>query len=212
MARNLTSLVKIEIGKQKVHPVVFVQLDFLTGSVFLWSGLGSLVWNGITWLGVGTLGSISPVQETTQLTATNLSMSLSGIPANLLDDALVEIRQGKPAIAWLGVVDDSGAVIVDPYQAFAGRIDSAIVDENGDTSTITLTIENALIDLQRIRQVRFTDQSQQAEFPGDLGFNFVPSLQEKNVLWGIAGPGIAHGGSGGGGGNSGRNPPIARGA
>ena len=38
--------------------------------------------------------------------------------------------------------------------------------------------------LKRSRERRYTHDDQQIDFPGDLGFEFVPKLQELNLVWG----------------------------
>jgi hypothetical protein len=173
-----------EIAKSAIRPIVFLYAEFNTGNIYLWSGIGNIAWNGQTWMGIGTLGSISPIQETTEITATNLTIALSGIPSDLLGEAMTEIRQGKQVRIWLGMMDDTFNVIADPYESFSGRMDVAVVDENVETSTISITVENVLVDLQRAHAVPYTDQGQQSMFPDDKGFQFVPQLQEKNILWG----------------------------
>ena len=64
-----------------------------------------------------------------------------------------------------------------------------IIDEGPETCTVTLTVENRLVDLERPRVLRFTDQSQQSRLSGlgvttDKGLQFVDSLQNKVVAWG----------------------------
>ena len=41
-----------------------------------------------------------------------------------------------------------------------------------------------MIDLERKRVARYTHAYQINKFPGDLGLEFVESLQEKEILWG----------------------------
>jgi hypothetical protein len=206
--RGLTSGMLTEIAKAKLQPVVFCYAEFNTGPVYLWSGIGTLAWNGQTWSGVGTLGSISALQESSDIAATNIVISLSGIPSDLLGDAMTEVRQGKQVRIWLGSLDDTNNLIIDPYEAFSGRMDVCTVDEADETSTIAITVESALVDMQRERLVPFTDQAQQAEFSGDKGFEFVPQLQEKSITWGRPGAPVGNtgGGSGGGHGRRGGSP------
>lgn len=204
--RNLTSGMFAEIAAARLRPAVFCYAEFNTGPIYLWSGYGPVSWNGNTWSGVGTLGGISAMQETTDVSATNIVLSLSGIPSDLLGDAMTEVRQGKQVRIWLGALDEAMNIIIDPYESFSGRMDVAVVDEGADTSTISLTVESSLVDMQRLRLVPFTDQAQQAEFPGDKGFEYVPQLQDKSIVWGRPGASVGTQGSGGGtagGGNRG---------
>jgi len=46
-----------------VVPVVLCELDFATGPVRVWTGLGPLSWAGLTFEGVGDLGAMSEVRR-----------------------------------------------------------------------------------------------------------------------------------------------------
>jgi hypothetical protein len=197
--RGLTSGMFAQIAAAKLNPVVFCYAEFQSGPVYLWSGVGPISWNGSTWSGIGTLGSISPIQETSDVSATNIVLSLSGIPSDLLGDAMTQVRQGKQVRLWLGALDDAMNIIIDPYESFSGRMDVAVVDEGAETSTISLTVESSLVDMQRLRLVPYTDQAQQAEFPGDKGFEYVPQLQEKSIVWGRPSASVGTHATGGGG-------------
>lgn len=214
MSRSLTVGMLAEIQKNRLKPAVFVDCQFSSGHIYVWSGIGSVSWNGQTWVGLGKLGGISSLPETTEVRADGVQLSLSGIPSDLINSVLTEIRQGKACNIYFGCLDDNGAVIADPFKSFSGRTDTASIDEGGDTSTVVINVENSLIDISRPHERRYTHDDQQIDYPGDLGFEFVPSLQEKNVVWG-KGASIARttgfagkGGSdpyGDGGGNGGPN-------
>ncbi len=86
---------------------------------------------------------------------------------------------------WIGFFDTStGAVIADPYELFSGQTDIPEITEAGDTATITITIESRLVDLEKKRVRRFTKEDQARDFPSDLGFDFVPKLQDAELLFG----------------------------
>lgn len=184
MARDLTTALKNELTAPVLSPVIFYEGEFASGFVRLWSGYGDLLWNGQTWQGVGHLAGISPIQEDGQISAKGITVSLSGIPQSLIAVALSEARQGKPGKIWLGAMDSAGAVVVDPYLSFSGRLDVPEIDEGADTATITITYESRLIDLERPRERRYTANDQALDYPGDKGFDYIPSLQDKQIVWG----------------------------
>jgi hypothetical protein len=69
-------------------------------------------------------------------------------------------------------------------EVFTARMDQMTLDEGPETCTIQLTVENILVDLERPRVARYTNNDQQSRFPGDRGFEFVESLQTKEIFWG----------------------------
>lgn len=139
----------------------------------------------VDYIGVGNLAGIGVIQETTEVRANGIQLSLSGIPADMISEALSYCRQGLPVRLWLGVLNSSGGVIADPATAFVGRMDTVSIDEGADTATITISVEGRLIDLQRPRIRRYTDDDQQRTSPGDKGFQYVPMVQDWNGPWGL---------------------------
>jgi len=98
--------------------------------------------------------------------------------------AIDEARQGKPGRVWLGLLTDAREIIADPVQAFTGRLDVPEIADTGESCTVTISYENRLIDLGTPRNWRYTHESQQALAPGDQGFAFVTTIQDKEITWG----------------------------
>lgn len=212
MPRPWTPTMLSQLTAANIKPVLFLKMQFNTGPIFVWSGIGMLNWNGLQWTGLGQLGNISAVEESSELAATNVTFTLSGIPQDLIQDALSEVRQGNPVQLWFGTLGDDNNVLADPLQIFAGRMDTPTIDEGALTGTISISVENRLIDLNRARERRYTNQDQQIDHPGDLGFQYVQFIQQWNGTWGKAGPGGVPRGhvsvpKGGGGGRGGGQDP-----
>jgi hypothetical protein len=184
MSRQLTTAFSDALGDPNVKPILIFEAEFASGTVRLWTGFGDLSWNGQTWTGGGNLLGVAPMEEVSGVVAAGATVSLSGVPANLISIAINEARQGLPGRAWFGLLNDAGQVIADPAQMFVGRLDVPSIEADGATVVISITYENRLIDMDRPREFRYTDQSQRAIFPNDAGFNFVTSLQEAEIVWG----------------------------
>jgi len=166
----------------------FVEIEISSTTIRVWSGVGSKSWDSQTWTGVGEFGQVSPVSEETGIVATGATLTLSGIPANLIGYALDEIRHGKKATVWLAALDSAGAVIADPFASFSGLVDSCDIEENAETAAIQITVESELIRLQIPNERRFTHADQILDYPTDKGFEYMTELQEKNLVWGAGSP------------------------
>lgn len=184
MARTLTAAVLAELTKGTVYPIVLVEVEFSSGTINVWSGNGDLTWDSKTWTGMGELGKVSAIKETSEVRADNFVLELSGIPSGLVGKALDEVRYGKPATVYQGFLTSAGVMIVDPFIAAKGFTDRAELEEGGESATIRVNCENDLAALQRANERRYTHEDQVQEFAGDLGFDFVPSLQNLNIVWG----------------------------
>jgi len=182
---SLTTAVANALRAENVPLVLFVELDFASGVMRLNTSGVNIVWNANVWTGAGALGSIEPIEEGNSLEARGVALSLSGIPAGIVTTALAEHYQGRSARIYVAPLDASHAIIADPVLRWAGRMDNMLV-EMGQTATITVRCESRLADWDRPRVRRYNHQDQQAEYPGDLGFQYVEQMAEKPINWGFA--------------------------
>lgn len=171
--------------EQKIlRPAIFVQAAFATTTLYLWTGRGSVSWNGQTWLGVGTLGSVSTIEEGSDVQARGIVLTMTGLDATLLTDVMTEMQQGLPVTVYLGLFDASLTLIANPVISFRGRMDQPTLDVDGTTATIQIACESRLLDLNTPAERRYTNDDQQRDYPNDRGLEFVNSIQELTIYWG----------------------------
>lgn len=184
MTRGMTVAFAEALAARVVAPAVFFEGQFASGFLRLWSGLGDIVWNGQTWTGAGTLLGVGTIQEGDKIEAYGGSITLSGIPLDLVQLCIEEARQGLPGKVWIGLLTDAREIIADPILAFSGRLDVPNLEDAADSCMITITYEGRLIGLLQPREWRYTDESQQTLYPGDRGFEYVTTIQDKDIQWG----------------------------
>ena len=184
MSRGLSATVEGVIDDVVVRPAMFVELQFDSGTNYFWTGIADITALSNTWVGIGSFLSVSGFQEQYELSASGFTVTLSGLITDNLADALTEDYQNRKAIVYLGFFDDSNSLVADPFILYSGFMDVMTIAEGADTSTIQITCENRLIELERPRKLYYTSATQQAEFPNDKGFEFVPSIQDMSLNWG----------------------------
>ena len=187
MARTLHSDFTTAVQAAEIHPVMLAKINTSGGDVLIWSGNGNLVYDGDTYIGTGTLGGVSVVEEKTDLTATGVTFTLSGIPSALISTALGQVQHGRTCQMFLALLNTStSAIIDDPYELFTGFTDVTTLTEQPDTATINIQAENRLVDLERPRIRRYTDEDQKSGTgdSADVGFEFVQALQDKVIIFG----------------------------
>lgn len=160
----------------------FVQLDF-SQPLRVCSAGYNVDWNGSTWLGIGMLGSIEPIQEQASLEAIGVRLTLAGVPSEFIAITLGEQYQGKPCQIWFVPLRDDLQLAAQPVRIFAGRMDT-MGTEVGDTATITLSAESRMVSWDKARVRRYNNEDQQSRYPGDRGFEFVAQMVEKQLIWG----------------------------
>lgn len=196
MPRTLSPTFLAQLTAGAVMPVYFLELAFENETLYLFSGLGYYLASGTAYsatatfpygqvfTGLGWLGKISSIPQVNKIQAQNVLLSLSGIPATLLSEAINQLRITGSATVWLGFLNPStNALIADPVQVFSGSLDVPTLKDSGETCTISITAENTLISLQQAPNRQFDDMDQQIYFPGDLGFSFVDALPNMALFW-----------------------------
>lgn len=218
MSRDLSTAVSNNLEQDVIYPFTAVELQFddtdgtrpsevgYTGenTLYLWTGSGTLVFEGNSWVGAGELLDISPIEETAEVAAKGAKVTLSGIPSSVLSLALSEPYQGRVGKVYLGlfVVDalktesdnyillESGAKIfletqlTSMTEVFSGFMDRMTIDEQPEGSSIGLSLENKLVMLERARVARYTNEFQKTIDSSDKGLEYVESLQLKEFVWG----------------------------
>ena len=207
MSRDLPTSLATEILAAEITPFFAVELFFQTSTLRFWSGLGEQTIDGEVYVGSGNMLAISTIDETSEVAARGATLTLSGIPSNLISLALSEPYQGRKCKIYFGALDargdflllEDGSFLLNEdasafsiatstesvmAEIFSGYIDQMNIDEGPDTATIAVGVESRLIDLQRPRVRRYTHESQKSRFPNDLGLQFVNDLQDKKFAWG----------------------------
>jgi hypothetical protein len=188
-----------------IQPYFAAYLDF-SGSapVRLWTGNTNKTFNDIggsgEYLGVGTLGGISTITETTEVSAKTMDLTLSGIPTEYVSLALSGSYRGRDVVAYL-VLFNTAMSSYEQVTLFRGYMDQMLIMEGSDFSNITVKCESRLIELNRPKDVRYTDEAQKQLYPTDKGLEFVASMADKSIYWGVSAPSST--GNDGGGENGG---------
>jgi hypothetical protein len=180
MSRELSAGVQSELDQPVFRPFFTLELLFDDDALRLWTGQGDLVSQGETWFGTGTFLQFDTIEETGDISAKGASVSLSGVPTEIISLALSEPYQGRRANIYFGVFEAPTELT----QIFSGYMDQMNISEGPDTCDIALLIENKLIDLERARVARFTSAYQKTLYPNDLGLDFIEDMQDQKIAWG----------------------------
>jgi hypothetical protein len=180
MSRDIATVVANALGDEVIKPFFAVDLLFDTGALRFWTGVGDKTINGENYIGAGAWLALSDIEETAEIAAAGATLTLSGIPSELLSLALTEPYQNRVCRIYFGLSGSED----DMVEVFTGTMDRMDIEEGPQTSTITLSVENRLLDLERPRIRRYTNSDQQSRFPGDRGLEFVETVQDREIFWG----------------------------
>jgi len=170
MSRDLSTNTIDNISQDVVYPFFATELKFDGDNTLrLWTGQGTLVLeDGTSWVGTGNLLNISAIEETSELAVKGATLTLSGVPSEVLSLALSEPYQGRVCNIYFGtfsqgsILQESSSYILLQdgsrinlettdkgfNEIFSGYMDQMNIEESGETSTIQLLVENKLVDLE----------------------------------------------------------------
>ena len=187
MSRSIGNTFGTQLTSGQLRPFYAVKMNFTSGALLLATTYSDLVIGGNTYIGSGNILNISAITETSDTRASGIEIILNGLDSSILSAGLTEDTAGMVVEVYFGVMtttNNADAIVDTPYQVFSGFIDAMVLTDGGETSTLTFSVENKLITLEKPTDRRYTDQDQQNLFLGDKGCNFVTSLQDKSVAWG----------------------------
>ena len=182
MTRGLGAPGTAAVQQEVVTRTTAVELLFASGSVRLNGGFIPLTIGGEAFEAVGLLGTITVVGEVAELQSAGITVTLAGVPRDAVAIAMAEPYQGRAATVWEVLLDGDNGSIIEAVVIFRGRMDQMNI-RLGETATVEVTLEDRLTDMDRPALRRYTREDQQRQYPGDRGFDFVPAVVERDIIW-----------------------------
>jgi hypothetical protein len=195
MTRGLSAANQTATEAQVVRPVALVELHFdsPTGTIRLHNGLGDITandWAGVsqTFQGVGDLGQIDEVEEADQISPHKLAFTLSGLDSTIASEVLTGDTVLRPVYLQIAYLEaDHNTLIDDPHKLWKGLINEVQFEmpkDPEDFAAIRVVAESFLIAFRRKNGRLFNDADHQTEFSGDIGFEYLPQIEDIKLVWG----------------------------
>jgi hypothetical protein len=194
-----TETIRRQAQGHHVVCALFVAFAFKKAPLLVWEGDGPLVRGGSTWFGMGhrqdgdgnPLQSIEGLEQAVNGTAPQLTLTLSGVDATVVEaarkDADADQIEGRDLTIWIGFFDASqpGLTPLDGLVSLGTWImQKPSFTATGPTlRTITLPCETLFAQRSRAPFGMLTDRDQQRRFPGDKALEFVPKMVDRSVTW-----------------------------
>lgn len=195
MSRIVPAALVTALGNAQIEPFFAIEMMFDTrtitfngesidvGPLRLWSGMYdktiSVQGSNQTFTGSGGLLTIGGLEETGDLSAKAVTLTLSGVPSSIISLALQEPYQRRVCRIYFGVEGVSDVV-----EIFTGKMNTMRLLDSDSTATVELSVESKLVELERSSDWRYTDESHKLRYAGDSFFSYVQNIQDAQVLWG----------------------------
>lgn len=182
MSRPLTA--RMAAALKSGAPIgLLAEIEHPDGTARLWTGVGKLSYNGFTWTGAGTLGAVTPVKQSSDVTIQEINFVLSGIDASAVAGLSDNVRN-LSGRTWFACFDDKGMVVPDPYLVVDAQLDYQTLSIADDGSaTISITARTGFYTLERGIDEAWTPENQKLTYPDDTGLDMISGLQNQDIQW-----------------------------
>ncbi len=162
---------------------LFVAIDHPDGTGYFWTGIGSRDWNGHTWQGAGTLGSITPIKHSSEIAIQDITFSISGIDATIAAGLNDDVRN-RIGEVWLACFKWDDSVVPDPYKLIDSELDYQVFEAGDDgTTTVSIIAHSGFYTLDRGVEEAWTPENQKLIDATDTGMDYIPGLQNQDLPW-----------------------------
>lgn len=166
-----------------VQLVMLAFLDIPGDPIRVHDAVGTLTFGGNDYLGTGIYGDAGSVSETMDVIAQPVKLTLSGVDASLVADAMQTQYHGRSVILYIGLLNTAtSAFVATPEIRWKGFMDVMTIEFNQTLATITLDCEHHLRRLNV--SSRYTNEDQQSISPGDLGLSHTWEIPNFPGKWG----------------------------
>jgi hypothetical protein len=178
-------------------------MDFVSGALRSWNGIGDLATTTLTaptygsggaptlyaetWMGTGDILKVSDVDAAAGFYAATMQVSLNGLLVEqdeFLRNAFKHETEykGRRIVYKAQFLADDWQPLDHAFALWAGIMSDLVLEKDVVSRTLSLQCETSFVTRSRARNVYYTDQDQQARFPGDKGLRFVPAASDKLIV------------------------------
>lgn len=181
----LDSSQQAELEKPVTRTVYFLELRFSTSTQYVCSADRTLTWDGHDWLGLGTLGGVSAIEESEGVESKALTFTLNVGQSAILALAVgpVEEYRGKDAILYFCPLNESFQLVGTPAKCWRGIMDLMAVAVEGEEGRVTLKCETSAYGLKRQPSLRLNSAQHKRKYPNDTGFDYLNDLIAQPSVW-----------------------------
>ena len=188
MTRSLTTAVKNELATNDIRPVHLITISFGTPVIITDCSFpltSSVSGSSVTYSASDFILGISNHTEETDVTKSSVSITLSGADQTFISTVLNENVVNDNVDIFRGFLNDSNALIADPFLLYRGKIESFEIQEGEKDSTVNLSIVSHWADFEKKNGRKTNNTSQQRFFSTDVGMDFA-SQTVQDIKWGRA--------------------------
>lgn len=181
--RGFSGTMETALSSADAPFALLVYLNWPSGAVRLWTGVGNRSWNSQTWVGAGEIGNIDRVTDSVDKADVGVELTLNYLDDDIRNEVNTTNPVGRDASIYLALTNVAAGTITDAYEIFTGFIDKIEILDGGNTGQLVVRLASELARLQRPRYFTLSDAHQKFLFSGDKGCEFATKMDET-IYWG----------------------------
>ena len=184
MTRSLTAGVIAEIATNKLNPVELIYLGISTGTYYT-DHYKDISFDGNTYVASSLFMGLSEVTENAEVAVNSLSLRFTGADQTIISLFLNNDYMDKEVTVYRGFLNDSQALITDPFLLFQGRIENFNIEDDETSSSVLISVASHWADFDKVKSRKTNTNSQKLHFSTDKGFDYA-SKSVRDIKWGRA--------------------------
>lgn len=181
MTRSIDQGTLRAMSLDSYRPVILIEINTPGLFIRLTSNMQDVVFDGNTYT-AGALSGVGGIAETDDLNDAQMSIIFSGIDPAIKSAVVSSNFINSPISVRIQFFDEQWVAHGDGLVYFIGSAAGQNI-ASGQTSEITVSCRSRMASLSRPRSERYSDQEQQAQYPGDLGMQFASELASRTIVW-----------------------------
>lgn len=182
--RDITSDVIAELIANSNRPVLLFDGEFGDDYVRINTSIKDLVFEANTYYGNGLIKSFRNIVESTGMNNNNISVEFVGTSTDIMSYALNGAKQSDLCSIYLGFLNSSDSLILDPILMFSGYLSNVLINRMRESTNIIIEYSSGLRTLEDAPNYRYTNEDQKIFYPSDRGFEYVNSIVNWTGYWG----------------------------
>ncbi len=182
MSRNLSPAMSSAKDSKNLIPFNLVEFHFDSGAQYYTNYMSDLSWSGNLYTR-GNITGIPVIDESYDLKIPSITIALSGVNQVNVSTALLENSLDRKVLIYLGLIDSSFDIVIDPVEIFKGRITGWNYKQNGTAADLSWDVSSHFADFERISGRRTNSEDQRLFFHGDKGLEF-SARSDSIIKWG----------------------------
>gem|GEM_PF-1202520 len=169
--------------------VYFIEFHFAS-LVYRASTLGvNVSWGGYEWVGMGNIGSFSPIDESQGTAAASITFEMSLADTNFVALAVgpAEEVRGRDVVMYFCPLDNNYRLVGTPKQCWRGTMNpptGGISGKNDEAiGSLQMKCETSAYGLKRNPALRLNAAQQKQRYPNDTSLDRMTRLIGKQVPW-----------------------------